>query len=270
MSLGNYTENAFLNHMYGSEDYTPAATLYISAHTADPGETGTNGEVSGNNYARVAVTNNLTNWPAASNGSKSNGDTITFPTPSGTWGPLTHLGVWDAASGGNFLGGNALDTPTASVVSGDTVQFDASALTLTLVGNGTTAWISYYKANGLLDLMFGGQTFTPPAMVYFALNTGSPGITGANEVSGTDYARVGLTNNPTNFPSTSSGSKTTGAPVAFPTPGAADWGTASHWSTWDAPTGGNFIGGGALSVSKPIGAGDTLTLPTGGPTITLD
>ena len=111
----------FLDHILGGGDYTRPATVYVSLHSADPGETGAS-ELSGNGYARVAVTNNGTNWPAASGGVKSNGAAVTFPTATGSdWAAATHFGIWDASSAGNplFLGALAA---SKTVQVGDTAQ----------------------------------------------------------------------------------------------------------------------------------------------------
>lgn len=132
MSKSDYLENKLLDHTFGAQTYTPPATLYVALYTAAPDDDGTGGtEVSGTGYARAAVTNNDTNWPAASNGSKSNGNEISFGTVgAGGWGQLTHFGVFDAASGGNFLGAGELDTPVTAA-EGDTVRFQAGALVIT-------------------------------------------------------------------------------------------------------------------------------------------
>lgn len=131
MSKSNYLENKVLDHVLGGSDYTRAATVYLALSTADPGEAaGTIAEPSGNNYARLAVTNNATNFPAASSGSKSNGVDMTFATPSGTWGLVTHFAVFDASSGGNMLFYGAL-TVSKTINNTDTVLFPASSLTFT-------------------------------------------------------------------------------------------------------------------------------------------
>lgn len=130
MSASNYLESIILDHILGNTAYSAPATVYIGLHTADPGETGATAELSGGNYSRVAVTNNSTNWPAASGGSKSNGTAINFPTPSGTWGTVTHWSIWDASSSGNCLFSGALST-SKTINSGDPVSFAISALTVT-------------------------------------------------------------------------------------------------------------------------------------------
>lgn len=133
MSASNYLEDKVLDYVFSGAAFSSPATVYISLHTADPVETGTN-EVSGNAYARVAVTNNATNWPAASTpgGVKANGIAINWPTPTPAgWGTVTHFGIWDAATTGNFLVGGALGT-SKTINAGDTVSAAISALTITM------------------------------------------------------------------------------------------------------------------------------------------
>lgn len=69
----------------------------ISAHTTDPGTTGTN-EVVGGSYARQQTT-----WGAASSGDRI-GSQVVIPIPAGT--TVTYWGLWTA--GGTFRGGFAL------------------------------------------------------------------------------------------------------------------------------------------------------------------
>lgn len=130
MSKSNYLEDAILDHILGGGDFTRPATVYVSLHSADPGETGAS-ELSGNGYARVAVTNNATNWPAASGGAKSNGAAIAFAAASGTdWVEATHFGIWDALTVGNPLYLGALTTPKTVQV-GDTASFGIGELDVT-------------------------------------------------------------------------------------------------------------------------------------------
>lgn len=134
MSASNYLENEILDHILSAAAWTAPATLYVALHTADPGDTGTQAtnETTGTSYARVAVTNNATNFPAAAGGAKSNGTAINFPTPgSGGWGTVTHWSIGDAASGaGNILFSGAL-TVSKTINSGDTVSFPVGDLDFT-------------------------------------------------------------------------------------------------------------------------------------------
>lgn len=79
-----------------------SAGTYISAHTADPGSTGTS-EVAGGSYARQQTT-----WGSASSGDRV-GSEVTIPIPAST--TVTHWGLWSTASGGTFYGGFELDDP---------------------------------------------------------------------------------------------------------------------------------------------------------------
>ncbi len=100
---------------------------------------------------------------------------------------------------------------------------------------------------------------------YVSLHTADPADTGANEVSGNAYARVGPVafTNAGNNPTVSSNS-------AILTYAAATgaWGTITHFGTWDAATAGNFRGSGAVTTPKAVGNGDTARFAAGSLTIT--
>lgn len=127
----DYLENELLDHWLGGAAFTAPATVYVALFTAAPSDSGGGTEVSGGSYARVAVTNNATEWPAASGGAKSNANTISFPTPTAGWGTATHFALYDASTSGNLLAWSALDA-SKTINSGDTVRFSAGALTATL------------------------------------------------------------------------------------------------------------------------------------------
>jgi len=126
----DYLENKVLDFLLGGVSFTPPATVYIALFTAAPTDAGGGTEVSGGGYARVAVTNNTTNFPAASNGTKSNGTTITFPTATADWGTVVAVGIFDASTGGNLLFWANLST-SKTIQNGDTAQFAAGSLTFT-------------------------------------------------------------------------------------------------------------------------------------------
>ena len=117
-SFSDFLELELLDHVFGNAAYTAPATLYVSLFTAAPSDTGGGTEVSGGSYARVAVTNNATNFPAASGGAKSNGTVITFPAPTANWGTVVAFGIHDAASAGNLLAWATLTT-NRTINSGD-------------------------------------------------------------------------------------------------------------------------------------------------------
>lgn len=138
---------------------TPPSSVYISLHTADPGQTGAS-EVTTTagsgwvGYARQAVvcgtasgsaganlgtegtagTGTAWNAPAA-NGTQqqtTNKNQITFPNSGGTSGTVvvTYFGVWDAASGGNYITGGALSTSQTIGPNANGPDFAAAALAL--------------------------------------------------------------------------------------------------------------------------------------------
>jgi len=75
----------------------------------------------------VSYTNNATNWPAASGGSKSNANVIDFGTATANWGTITHVAIADAVSAGNGLFYGAL-TASKTVNNGDGFKFLATKL----------------------------------------------------------------------------------------------------------------------------------------------
>lgn len=129
--FSDFLELEVLDHVFGAAAYTAPATLYVGLFTATPSDTGGGTEVTGGSYARKSVTNNATNFPAASSGSKSNGTAITFAAATASWGIITSFGIFDAASAGNLLVWGPL-TANKTVDSGDTVSFAIGALTITL------------------------------------------------------------------------------------------------------------------------------------------
>lgn len=135
MSFSGYLEAELLDHVFGGADYSRPATLYIAASTADPLDDASGlAEPSGNGYSRASVTNNATNFPAATGSSpatKSNGTEIAFPQASGSWGTITHLAIMDAASGGNMIARAAL-TASRAVGNLDTLTIAAGELDITL------------------------------------------------------------------------------------------------------------------------------------------
>ena len=87
----NFLELKALDWILGAFSYTVPTTLYLALYTTAPTSAGGGVEVSGGSYARVAITNNSTNWPASSGGgpgTKANGAAFTFPTASAAWGTI--------------------------------------------------------------------------------------------------------------------------------------------------------------------------------------
>lgn len=130
-SLSDFSEDEILDHLLGGATYTPPATLYLAVFTAAPTDAGGGTEVTGGSYARLAITNNLTNFPASSGGAKSNGAVLDMVTASAGWGTVVAYALFDASSAGNMLGWADL-TSSVIINNGDTLRFAAGALTYSL------------------------------------------------------------------------------------------------------------------------------------------
>lgn len=128
-SKSNYLENKLLDLVLGAQAYTAPSSVYFGLFTANPSDSGGGTEVTGGSYARVAKTNNLTNFPAASSGVKQNGTAITWPTSTASWGVVTAVGVFDASTSGNLLYWTTITSKT--VDENDTVSIPIGSLTIT-------------------------------------------------------------------------------------------------------------------------------------------
>lgn len=124
--MSNYLENALINATLRNTSYTSPTTVYVGLYTTDPGEGNTGTEVSGGSYARTAVT-----FGAPSNGVSTNSGAVTFPTATGTWGTVTHIGILDASTSGNLLYYTPLDA-SKSIASGDVFTISVGNLSVTL------------------------------------------------------------------------------------------------------------------------------------------
>lgn len=129
---------------------------------------------------------------------------------------------------------------------------------------------STYLANKLLDHQVGKTSYTMPT-VYVALSSSTPAVggTGVTEPSAGSYARV--TTSAATWATAASGSTSNAAAITFPT-ATADWVSGSNLTygvLYDASTGGNMLGYGALTVAKNVLNGDTASIAIGSLTITL-
>jgi len=128
-AMSDYLESELLDHILNNNAYTSPTSVYVALFTAAPSDSGGGTEVSGGSYARVTVTGGFTISGTATRA--GNTSAITFPTATGSWGTVTHVGVFDASSGGNLLFHGALTTSRA-VVADDVFSFPADALGITL------------------------------------------------------------------------------------------------------------------------------------------
>lgn len=127
MSKSNVFENDFLKLIFNATAIaniadnagtSPLTNLYVSLHTADPGEAGnqSTSEIAYTSYARVAVARTSGGWTITDNSVSPVAD-ISFPAGTGGTGTATHFGVGTDASGTGKLLYSGTITP--NIVTGD-------------------------------------------------------------------------------------------------------------------------------------------------------
>lgn len=136
MSKSNSLENSLLLLLFNATAIanvadnaasSPLTNLYVSLHTADPGEAGsqTTSEATYTSYARVAVARTSGGWTVTAN-SVSPVASIDFPAATGGTNTITHFGVGTASSGAGVLWYSGTVTPNISVSSGVTPRLTTS------------------------------------------------------------------------------------------------------------------------------------------------
>lgn len=108
-----------INQLAENDTTSPATNIYVSLHTSDPGEAGSQNtnETAYGAYARQAVSRTTTGWKVTGNTVYPRAN-IAFPTPtSGTGGTITHFGVGVSLSGATKLMYSGTVTPNITVSS---------------------------------------------------------------------------------------------------------------------------------------------------------
>lgn len=127
----NNTDIAGIGDAAGLQNSATAGSLYVSLHTADPGEAGsqTTSEIAYTSYARVAVARSGSGWTVTGN-SVSPAATISFPAGTGGSGTATYFGVGTDSSGAGTLLYKGAISPSIVCGSGITPQLTtATAIT---------------------------------------------------------------------------------------------------------------------------------------------
>lgn len=252
---GSYTdwaESQILNHTWGGTIWSVLGNLYMSGNVTQTAEAGAGAEPS---VARTAIANNLTTFPAAVNGTKTNGTAIQTATATSNLGEFLCLTFWDSPVGGNAIAYVTL--PMAKLVaSGDSLIIPPGVLTITAEPGGL---FSNYLKNAWLNHIWGAVPYNPPntwSIAYF-LTTPDDALPG-NEPVGNAYARAGVSNTPVFFPTiTPGGVKTNGQSVQWPEATGAQ-GTPTHFGFFDSPSSGNYCARCEIDSPAPVAA---LTIP---------
>lgn len=126
MSFTNFLETEILDHVFAGAAYTAPTTKYLALFTAiADGEAGSVTELSGSAYARQTVAF------ATSGNTTSNNAAVEFPTATGNWGTVTHVGVYDALTSGNLMAYATLSA-SKTIETGDVFRVPSGDLDITL------------------------------------------------------------------------------------------------------------------------------------------
>jgi len=126
MSFTNFLETEILDHVFAGAAYSAPGTHYLALFTAiSDGEAGSVTELSGDAYARQSVAF------TTSGNTTSNNAAVEFPTASGSWGTVTHVGVYDASTSGNLMAYATLSSSKA-IDTGDVFRVPSGDLDITL------------------------------------------------------------------------------------------------------------------------------------------
>lgn len=126
--LFNNTNVANVGDATGLRGSATAGSLYVSLHTADPGEAGdqTTNEITYTSYARVAVARSGSGFTITGN-SVSPASTISFPAGTGGSGTATYFGIGTASSGTGVLLYSGTITPNIVCGNGVTPQLSTAS-----------------------------------------------------------------------------------------------------------------------------------------------
>lgn len=112
----NNTNVGLVGDATGLRGSSTAGSLYVSLHTADPGEAGTQStnEANYTSYARVAVARSGSGW-TVSNNEVTPVNPISFPTCTGGTNDCTYFGIGTDSSGAGKLLYSGTISPTIAV-----------------------------------------------------------------------------------------------------------------------------------------------------------
>jgi hypothetical protein len=127
--MGNYLENKLIDQLFRGQAFSFPTTLYMGLLTSASSDSTLGTEVTGGDYERASISSSLLNWSGTQSvgstsastgvsGTTSNNVEITFPTPSASWGVVTHFAIYDSLTGGNMLFWSPL-TDSKSINNGD-------------------------------------------------------------------------------------------------------------------------------------------------------
>ena len=143
MSMSNAFETEILDLIFnnaaianigdagGLQPSATAGSLYVSLHSADPGEAGaqTTNEVAYTNYARVAVARSGAGWTVSGN-TANNAALVQFPQCGASGATATYVGVGTLSAGAGLLLFSGQLSSSLTIANLITPQFAATGLAI--------------------------------------------------------------------------------------------------------------------------------------------
>jgi hypothetical protein len=132
-ALNDATEIEFVNFQFRTATLAKPTAWWVALFTTSTTDAGGGTEVTGGSYARINVPPLDANWnaPGATDGKTANTSTITFPTPSATWGNVVSFALMTLVTVGVMKYHGALTAPK-TINNGDPAPvFDPGSLTVT-------------------------------------------------------------------------------------------------------------------------------------------
>lgn len=133
-----------------------------------------------------------------------------------------------------------------------------------------------YAGNKLIDHLVRGVEFLPPQRLFLALHTANPGLNGASEITlaaWPGYKRMDFALGEavaSGFAAAAAKATKNTKQLLFPTQDGAASVTITHWSIWDAATGGNCLWTGALTFNKTLNPTDEVVVHPNELTLEVD
>lgn len=120
--MTDYLANKMIDLLWRAQAYSWTTPNYVRLTTTTPTNASGGVEVSGGAYARQSIASSLaalsgtqgsgtTVASTGTSGRSSNNSVVTFPTPTLSWGTVTHSEIMDALTGGNRLWWGQLGAP---------------------------------------------------------------------------------------------------------------------------------------------------------------
>lgn len=132
MSVGNDYADAYLDAIWGASKaaHIPG-TVYITLYYVEPSDAGGGTEADYDTFARVSLTNNGTNFPAAADREKALAIEVDFPTPGEDTDPFVAWGIHGHATNDDLMQWAPFAEPY-SAKSGEPVTIEAGAIVFTV------------------------------------------------------------------------------------------------------------------------------------------